>query len=32
MDEMNGMFLLINNIKMIGMLLNVVHCQVHKNI
>ena len=30
--SINATFLLINEIKMIGMLLNVVHFQVHKNI
>ena len=28
----NGTFLLVNKIKMLGMLLNVVHRQVQKNI
>ena len=32
MEQINGMFVLVNNIKMMGMLLNVVHRQVHKNI
>ena len=29
---MNAMFLLVSKIKMMGMLLNVVDCQAHKNI
>ena len=32
MEQINGMFVLVNNIKMMGMLLNVAHRQVHKNI
>ena len=32
MEQINGMFVLVNYIKMMGMLLNVVHRQVHKNI
>ena len=31
-EEINATFLLVNTIKMIGMLLNVVHFQAHKNI
>ena len=30
-EKMNLMFLLVNNFKMIGMLLNVVHRQVQKS-
>ena len=28
----NGTFLSVNKIKMLGILLNIIHCQVHKNI
>ena len=30
-EQMNAMFLLVNNFKMIGMLLNVVHGQIKAN-
>ena len=32
MEQINGMFVMVDNNKMIGMLLNVVHRQVHRNI
>ena len=31
-NKFNAMFLLVHTIKMIGILLNLVHFQVHKNI
>ena len=31
-EYINAMFLLVNNFKMIGMLLNIVQCQVQKKL
>ena len=31
-EQINATFLLVSKIKMMGMLLNIVHRQVHKNI
>ena len=31
-EYINGTFLLVNKIKMLGILLNIIHRQVHKNI